>query len=143
MLKQVFDFFLVLFNISTFRSFSQNVDSDGSSNFLKTVYSTRFVEGQFEIDFEMKTSAGSDTFKLGGICLFDKTFLNDDSVASFIFFENEMLTLILYNNEYIDINNSDSSFEITSFESVGKSARGIKSRAVFWDYLKASNLSTY
>ena len=133
----------MLFNISTFHSFSQNVDSDGSSNFLKTVYSTRFVEGQFEIDFEMKTSAGSDTFKLGGICLFDKTFLNDDSVASFIFFENEMLTLILYNNEYIDINNSDSSFEITSFESVGKSARGIKSRAVFWDYLKASNLSTY
>jgi len=54
-----------------------------------------------------------------------------------------MLTLILYNNEYIDINNADSSFVKTSFESVGKSARGIKSRAVFWDYLKANNLSTY
>lgn len=115
-----------------------NIDSISIRDLI-TKYSSQIIEGKFNVESKFKSTNRIDTLTINGLCQFNRNFLNEDSIASFVFFENNMPTLLLYNNWLYEIWLNDSTFTKTKFIGISNSQKGFRSKFVFWNYLKSSS----
>lgn len=118
--------------------FSQNNTASNSIEDILTQYPNAIVEGKFETEFKLKTSSINDTLTIKGLCQFNKNYLNEDSVASFVFFENKIPTLLLFDNWLYEVWLNDSTYSKIKFLGLMNSRKGFRSKAIFWDYLKSN-----
>ncbi len=106
---------------------------------ILTKYSSGIVEGKFHADFKLKTSSSKDTLVIKGLCQFDRNFLNEDSIASFVFFQDKMPSLLLFDNWLYEVWLNDSTYSKAKYMGLEGSRKGFRSKAIFWDYLKSNN----
>ena len=102
-------------------------------------YSSGIIEGKFDTEFKLKTSMMKDTLSLIGMCQFNRNFLNEDSIASFVFFQDKMPSLLLFDNWLYEVWLNDSTYSKSKYIGIEGSRKGFRSKAIFWDYLKSNN----
>ncbi len=129
-------FYLLFCNFNLFAQ--NNSDTIIIENIL-TKYSSGIVEGKFDTEFKLKTSSSKDTLVFKGLCQFNRNFLNEDSIASFVFFQDKMPSLLLFDNWLYEVWLNDSTYSKTKFLGLMGSKKGFRSIGIFWDYLKSNN----